>query len=153
YVRGHARDYDHWAQQGLKGWSYADMLPYFKRAQRHEKGGDDHRGGDGPLSVSSPRIERSPLAEAFIRAGVEAGYPYTPDVNGRQQEGFGPMDRTTRGGKRWSVGRGYLAPAAHRPNLSIVTGALVQRILFEGRRAIAVAYAADGRSAEIRAER
>src|SRR5262249_40205557 len=97
--------------------------------------------------------ERSPLAEAFIRAGVEAGYPYTADANGHQQEGFGPMDRTTRGGRRWSVGRGYLAPAAARPNLAIVTGALVQRILFEGRRAVGVAYAVDGCSTEGRAER
>src|SRR4029077_9121489 len=98
-------------------------------------------------------IERSPLAEAFIRAGVEAGYPYTADANGRQQEGFGPMDRTTRSGKRWSVGRGYLEPAAARANLTIVTGALVQAILFEGRRAIGVSYAVDGRLAKVRAER
>ncbi len=153
YVRGHARDYDHWAQQGVKGWSYAEMLPYFKRAQQHEKGADDYRGAEGPLFVSSPKIERSPLAEAFIRAGVEAGYPYTADANGRQQEGFGPMDRTTRGGKRWSVGRGYLAPALARPNLTAITGALVQRILFEGRRAVGVAYAVDGRPAQARAER
>jgi choline dehydrogenase len=153
YVRGHARDYDHWAQQGLSGWSYAEILPYFKRAQRHEKGADDYRGGDGPLSVSAPRLKRSPLAEAFIRAGVEAGYPYTPDANGRQQEGFGPMDRTTRNGRRWSVGRGYLAPAAMRPNLTIVTGALVQHILFEGRRARGVSYTLAGNKIEARAER
>ncbi len=153
YVRGHARDYDHWAQQGVKGWSYAAMLPYFKRAERHEKGADEYRGADGPLFVSSPRIERSPLAEAFIRAGIEAGYPYTADANGQQQEGFGPMDRTTRAGKRWSVGRGYLAPASARPNLTVVTGALVRRILFEGRQAVGVAYALDGRASEARAER
>jgi choline dehydrogenase len=153
YVRGHARDYDHWAQQGLMGWSHAELLPYFRRAQRHESGADEYRGGEGPLAVCSPSIERSPLAEAFIRAGVEAGYPYTADANGRQQEGFGPMDRTTRSGKRWSVGRGYLEPAAARANLTIVTGALVQAILFEGRRAIGVSYAVDGRLAKVRAER
>ncbi len=153
YVRGHARDYDHWAQQGLSGWSYAEMLPYFKRAQRHEKGADGYRGGEGPLFVSSPKIERSPLAQAFIRAGIEAGYPYTADANGHQQEGFGPMDRTTRAGRRWSVGRGYLAPAAARANLTVVTGALVQRIVLEGRRAAGVAYAAAGQQREARAER
>jgi choline dehydrogenase len=153
YVRGHARDYDHWAQQGLSGWSYAEMLPYFRRAQRHEKGADDYRGGEGPLSVSSPRLERSPLAEAFIRAGVEAGYPYTADANGRQQEGFGPMDRTTRGGRRWSVGRGYLAPAAKRPNLTIVTGALARHILFEGQRAVGVSYVVNSIRTDVRAER
>ncbi len=153
YVRGHARDYDHWAQQGVKGWSYAELLPYFRRAQCHEKGADDYRGGEGPLSVSSPKIEQSPLAEAFIRAGIEAGYPYTADANGRQQEGFGPMDRTTRSGRRWSVGRGYLAPASARPNLSVVTGTLVQRILLEGKRAVGVACAGEGHSMQARAER
>ena len=153
YVRGHARDYDHWAQQGLSGWSYAELLPYFKRAETHERGADAYHGGAGPLAVASPRIERSVLADAFIRAGVQAGYPHTPDVNGRQQEGFGPMDRTTRGGRRWSAARGYLAPAAARPNLTIVTSALTLAVKLEGRRAIGVIYALDGQTREARAAR
>jgi choline dehydrogenase len=153
YVRGHARDYDHWAQQGLAGWSYSELLPYFRRAQAHEKGADDYRGAEGPLAVSSPRIERSVLADAFIRAGLEAGYPYTPDANGRQQEGFGPMDRTIRKGRRWSVARGYLAPASRRPNLTIVTGALTQSIMLEGRSTTGVSYARNGQRQQARARR
>ena len=153
YVRGHARDYDNWAQQGLRGWSYAELLPYFRRAETHEKGANDYHGGEGPLAVSSPKIERAPLAEAFIRAGVEAGYPHTPDVNGRQQEGFGPYDRTTRGGRRWSVGRGYLAPALGRPNLTVVTGALTHSIALEGLRAVGATYARDGKVVNVRAAR
>jgi choline dehydrogenase len=152
-VRGHARDYDHWAQQGLTGWSYAELLPYFKRAQTHEKGADDYRGGDGPLFVTSPRIEASPLAQAFIRAGIEAGYPHTPDVNGRQQEGFGIFDRTTRAGRRWSVARAYLAPAAGRPNLTVATGALTLGLDLEGRRATGVRYLQDGEQRQARATR
>lgn len=153
YVRGHARDYDAWAQQGLSGWSYAELLPYFKRAECHERGGDAYHGRAGPLAVSSPAIERSELASAFIRAGVEAGYPYTSDVNGQQQEGFGPMDRTTRGGRRWSVARGYLAPASHRSNLTILTGALALAVMLEGRRAVGVSYGHDGQERQARAER
>jgi len=153
YVRGHARDYDSWAQQGLSGWSYAELLPYFKRAEAHEKGGDGYHGGEGPLAVSSPRIERSPLAQAFIQAGIEAGYPYTPDVNGRQQEGFGPYDRTTRDGGRWSVARGYLAPASGRANLCIETAALAFAVKMDGRRATGVSYRRNGRMLEARAQR
>jgi len=153
YVRGHARDYDHWAQAGCRGWSYADMLPYFRRAERHQKGESEYHGGEGPLSVSSPEPGLSPLGEAFIRAGVEAGYPYTADCNAGQQEGFGPMDRTTRDGRRWSTARGYLGQAAGRPNLEIATGALVLEIRLTGRRATGVAYARNGTRLEARAER
>jgi choline dehydrogenase len=144
YVRGHARDYDHWAQLGCRGWSYADVLPYFRRAEGHQRRSDEYHGTEGHLSVAMPEIERATLANAFIRAGVEAGYPYTPDPNGRQQEGFGPMDRTTRGGRRASVARGYLAQAAGRPNLTIVTGALANSIQLDGTRAIGVEYLHDG---------
>ncbi len=141
YIRGHARDYDHWAQSGCRGWSYAELLPYFKRAEQHQHGGDTYHGGDGPLFVSRPDMSVSPLCKAFIDAGVEAGYPYTPDVNGRQQEGFGAIDRTTRDGKRWSAARGYLSQALGRPNLTVVTGALTLSVLLEGRRATGVTYA------------
>ncbi len=153
YVRGHARDYDGWAQRGCRGWSYAEVLPYFRRAEHHQKGGSAYHGGEGPLFVSSPANDASPLAGAFIQAGQQAGYPYTPDANGQQQEGFGPMDRTTRDGRRWSVARGYLASAASRPNLTILTGALAHAIRLEGRRAVGVDYVRAGQTETARAER
>jgi choline dehydrogenase len=153
YVRGHARDYDRWAQAGCRSWSYADVLPYFRRAEHHERGGDVYHGGDGPLRVASVATSLSPLCDAFIRAGVEAGYPYTPDTNGAQQEGFGPMDRTTHGGRRWSVARGYLAAAQARPNLTIVTDALAFAVIVEGSRAVGVIYARNGQKETVHAER
>src|SRR4051812_10125365 len=103
YIRGHARDYDGWEQAGASGWGYADVLPYFKRAEGHLHGGDEYHGADGPLAVFAPNIEATPLAAAFVRAAAQAGYPQTQDVNGRQQEGFGRIDRTTRNGRRWSA--------------------------------------------------
>ena len=144
YIRGHARDYDQWAQMGLPGWSYADVLPYFKRAERHELGGNDYHGDDGPLNVHAPELRGSPLAEAFIEAGRQAGYGVTEDVNGARQEGFGRIDRTTGGGKRWSTARGYLHPARQRPGLTVETGALARRILFSHDRAIGIEYASRG---------
>ena len=109
YVRGHARDYDRWAQSGLPGWDYAHVLPYFKRAETRARGADDYRGGDGPLHVATGAC-RNPLYQAFIEAGRQAGYPLTADMNGYQQEGFAPMDMTVRGGRRWSAARAYLRP-------------------------------------------
>jgi len=153
YVRGHARDYDRWAQSGCKGWRYADLLPYFRRAEANQRGADAYHGGDGPLKVTTPNGDASPLGGAFIAAGVEAGYPMTPDCNGAQQEGFGPTDRTTHGGKRWSTARGYLDPVRDRPNLTIVTGALALEILFEGSRATGIAYAVNGQRHTATAER
>jgi choline dehydrogenase len=152
YIRGHARDYDAWAQMGLQGWAYADVLPYFKRAERHGLGGDAYHGGDGPLSVFAPDPAASPLAEAFLRAGQQAGYGLTDDVNGERQEGFGRIDRTTGGGRRWSAARAYLKPARKRPNLTVLTGALVHRIVLEGGRAVGVEYARQGQVATARAE-
>jgi choline dehydrogenase len=152
YVRGHARDYDSWAQRGCRGWSYAEVLPYFRRAERHQRGESAYHGGDGPLFVSSPELAVSTLARAFIAAGQEAGYPYTPDANGQQQEGFGPMDRTTRAGKRWSVARGYLAAARARPNLTVVTGALVRAIRIAGSRATGVDLVRNGTMRSVEAE-
>jgi choline dehydrogenase len=144
YIRGHARDYDHWAQMGLPGWSYADVLPYFKRAERHELGGNDYHGDDGPLNVHAPELARSPLAEAFVAAAQEAGYGFTADVNGARQEGFGRIDRTTGGGRRWSAARAYLRPARQRPGLTVATEALARRILFSRDRAIGIEYARRG---------
>ena len=153
YVRGHARDYDGWAQSGNKGWRYADLLPYFKRAEHHQNGASAYHGGEGPLRVTAPNGHASPLGQAFIAAGQQAGYAVTPDSNGAQQEGFGPCDRTTHGGKRWSTARGYLDPVRDRPNLTIVTGALALEVLFKGKRATGIAYAVKGAQQTVRAER
>ncbi len=140
YMRGHARDYDRWAQAGLAGWRYADVLPYFKRAETREAGADDYRGGEGPLHVSTGACA-NPLYRAFLDAGVQAGYPFTADMNGCQQEGVGPMDMTTHAGRRWSAASAYLRPAMRRSNLTVRTRALSLRICFEGGRAIGVDYA------------
>src|SRR5919106_5161328 len=139
YVRGHARDYDRWAQAGLRGWDYAHVLPYFRRAETRERGGDAYRGDEGPLSVATGACA-NPLHRAWIEAGQQAGYPYTADMNGQQQEGVGPMDMTTRRGRRWSAASAYLRPAMHRPNLTVRTGALTLAIRFEGHRAAGVDY-------------
>ena len=141
YVRGHARDYDRWAQSGCRGWSYADVLPYFRRAENSQRKADAYHGKEGPLRVTTPNGSAGILGEAFIEAGQQAGYPYTPDCNGAQQEGFGPCDRTTHEGRRWSTARGYLDPVRSRSNLTIVTGALALEILFDGDKATGIAYA------------
>jgi choline dehydrogenase len=152
YVRGHARDYDRWAQTGLPGWDYAHVLPYFKRAETRERGADDYRGGDGPLHVATGAC-RNPLYQAFIEAGRQAGYPLSADMNGYQQEGLAPMDMTVRGGRRSSAARAYLDPARRRPNLTVRTGALVRRVRCEGGRAVGVEYAKGRHAVSVRAER
>ncbi|MFJ5299511.1 choline dehydrogenase [Pseudomonas sp. NPDC088368] len=140
YIRGHARDYDNWAEQGCIGWGYQQVLPYFKRAQTHAEGGDQYRGGSGHLHVTPGNV-KTPLCAAFVRAGAEAGYPLSDDLNGYQQEGFGPVDRTTRNGRRWSTSRGYLSEALARGNVTVVTQARALRILFDGNRATGIEYA------------
>lgn len=131
YIRGHALDYENWASRpGLENWSYADCLPYFRKAETRAKGGDEYRGDRGPLHVSTGACE-NPLYQAFIQAGEQAGYPYTHDMNGLQQEGLGPMDMTVHKGRRWSTAMAYLRPAMKRPNLEVRTRALVARICFE----------------------
>ncbi|GHC31992.1 choline dehydrogenase [Aidingimonas halophila] len=142
YIRGNALDYDNWATQpGLDDWTYADCLPYFKKAETRDIGPNDYHGGDGPVSVATPKPGNNPLYHAFIEAGVEAGYPRTEDVNGYQQEGFGPMDRfVTPGGRRASTARGYLDQAKQRHNLTILTRATTDRILFEGKRAVGIRF-------------
>jgi choline dehydrogenase len=152
YVRGHARDYDRWAQSGLRGWDYAHVVPYFKRAETRAQGGDHYRGDSGPLHVTTGAC-RNPLYRAFIEAGRQAGYPLTADMNGYQQEGFAPMDMTVQGGRRWSAARAYLDPARRRKNLRVRTGALTCRVRFEGARAIGVDYLRSGRSVGVRAGR
>ncbi|TWI56501.1 choline dehydrogenase [Pseudomonas duriflava] len=142
YIRGNAMDFDGWAQlDGLENWTYLDCLPYFRKAETRDIGPNDYHGGDGPVSVTTSKPGVNPLFEAMIEAGVQAGYPRTEDLNGYQQEGFGPMDRTvTPNGRRASTARGYLDQAKGRPNLTIVTHATTDRILFSGKRTVGVAY-------------
>lgn len=150
YIRGHARDYDKWAEQGCTGWSYQEVLPYFIRSESHELGSNAYHGSTGHLRVTTGRTD-TPLAQAFVAAGVEAGYASTEDVNGYRQEGFGRVDRTTSNGSRWSTAHGYLAEATSRPNITILSGALVLRVLFEGKRAVGVEYAHDGSRSRVHA--
>jgi choline dehydrogenase len=152
YVRGHARDYDRWAQSGLRGWDYAHVLPYFKRAEARALGANDYRGGEGPLHVATGAC-RNPLYQAFLEAGRQAGYPLTADLNGHQQEGFAPMDMTVCCGRRWSTARAYLRPARRRPNLAVRTRVLTQRVRFDGNRAVGVEYGKGRRTVHVRAER
>lgn len=142
YIRGNAMDFDGWAKEkGLEDWTYLDCLPYFRKAETRDIGPNDYHGGDGPVSVTTPKAGNNPLFHAMVEAGVQAGYPRTEDLNGYQQEGFGPMDRTvTPQGRRASTARGYLDQARERANLTIVTHALTDRILFSGKRAIGVSY-------------
>lgn len=152
YIRGHAYDYDRWEKEGASGWSYADCLPYFRKSQTHELGPDEYRGGNGPLHVSRGKTNH-PLHRAFIEAGQQAGYPFTEDMNGYQQEGFGWMDMTIHKGKRWNSSTGYLRPVLYRPNLSVISKALTTRILFDKKRAIGLEYVHGGLTKEVRAER
>ena len=143
YIRGHGRDYDQWRQMGLTGWGFADVLPYFKRSEGNAGGADDFHGGDGPLGVSDVP-GTNPLFDAFIEAGVEAGYKRTRDFNGAQQEGFGHYQLTIRDSKRCSTAVAYLRPALKRPNLTVEVDALASRILFEGRKAVGIEYMKGG---------
>jgi len=152
YIRGQKEDFDHWRQLGNPGWSYADVLPYFKRAEDQERGADDFHGTGGPLGVCDTK-EKHALIEAYIAAGRELGIPFNPDFNGPSQEGGGYFQLTNRKGLRCSAARAYLKPAKRRPNLEIRTGALVRRITFEGRRATGVVFEQDGRERTAHAAR
>lgn len=147
YIRGHAKDYDAWAANGCSGWDYSQVLPYFKRAETHALGGDDYHGDQGPLNVSAGNPS-DPLAKAFLAAGEQAGYSRSDDVNGYRQEGFGRVDRTTHKGRRWSTSRGYLARARGRENLTVITGALAEKILLEGSEAKGVRYRHGGTTSD-----
>ncbi len=152
YTRGHSSDYDGWAALGNRGWSYRDVLPYFKRAENHEPGGNEYHGVGGPMNVAD---QRSPnvLTRTFVEAGVQVGIPHSRDFNGADQEGVGLFPVTQKNGRRWSQARGYLAPAMKRPNLTVVTGAHVTRVLFEGQRAVGVAYRQNGQTQQVSARR
>lgn len=140
YVRGHARDFDTWAEMGATGWGYADVLPYFKRMEHWDDGGHGGdpawRGADGPLHISRG-LRDNPLVQAFVEAGRQAGYPVTPDYNGQQQEGFGPFEATIHNGRRWSAANAYLKPALKRQNCDPIR-ALAQRVVIEDGRATGV---------------
>jgi 4-pyridoxate dehydrogenase len=152
YVRGHRGDYDRWAGFGLPHWSYAHVLPYFKRQESWHGGGDAYRGGDGPLTTAAQDFP-DPLNDTFLAAGEEAGLPATADYNGAQQEGFCRSQATIRNGKRCSAAVAYLRPALARDNLAIETGAHASKILFEGQRAAGIVYEKGGATLTARAER
>lgn len=140
YIRGNTMDYQSWAaSDGMQDWDYAHVLPYFRKAETRLKGGDDYRGNDGYLKTTTGKCE-NPLFKAFFDATAQAGYPKTDDVNGYQQEGFGPFDMTTFQGKRWSTARAYLHPISNRPNLTIKSRSLSTRILFDGNKAAGIEY-------------
>lgn len=149
YIRGQQADYDHWRQLGNAGWSYDDVLPYFRKSEDQERGGDDYHGAGGPIAVSGVRIHRK-LCDVFIDAAEEAGIPRNDDFNGAVQEGAGYFQQTCRKGLRCSTAVGYLNPVKNRPNLKIVTRALVQRVLFDGVRAAGVAWTVKGRATQAR---
>ncbi|NBW06390.1 MAG: choline dehydrogenase, partial [Alphaproteobacteria bacterium] len=143
YVRGNPGDYAHWEESGAHGWGYADVLPYFRRMEHSHGGEAPWRGVDGPLHVTrGPRD--NPLHDAFVESAKAAGYVHTPDYNGYRQEGFGPADMTVWKGRRWSSANAYLRPAIKRGNVRLEKGALVDRILFNGKRAIGVQYMQGG---------
>ncbi|NOI23190.1 choline dehydrogenase [Vibrio mediterranei] len=145
YVRGHACDFDQWEQQGAKGWNYQSCLPYFRRAESWDGGSDEYRGGDGPVGTcNGNNMTRNPLYQAFIDAGKEAGYPETQDYNGYQQEGFGPMHMTVDGGVRASTSNAYLKRALKRPNLTLIKGVVVNKVLLEAKQAAGVQYEKSG---------
>ena len=143
YVRGNPGDYAHWEESGAHGWGYADVLPYFRRMEHSHGGEAPWRGVDGPLHITrGPRD--NPLHDAFVESAKAAGYVHTPDYNGYRQEGFGPADMTVWRGRRWSSANAYLRPAIKRGNVRLEKGALVDRILFNGKRAIGVQYMQGG---------
>ena len=154
YVRGHAGDFDHWNETGATGWGYADVLPYFKRMENWTDGGHggdpDWRGRSGPLHVSRGKRD-NPLHAAFVTAGQQAGFEKTDDYNGEKQEGFGPMDSTIHNGVRWSAANAYLKPALKRPNVEMLR-CFVQRVVFDGTRAIGVEILRKGKTQIVRAK-
>ena len=152
YVRGNPLDFERWVEEGAKRWGYADVLPYFRRAETFREGGDEYRGDSGPL-VTSRGLRRNPLYQAFIEAGRQAGYPVSRDLNGEQQEGFGWFDMTVKDGVRCSTAVAYLRPAMKRPNVAVMTHALATRIAFDGRRATGIHYRRGSREGFVRARR
>ena len=152
YVRGQHQDYDHWAQMGCTGWSFEQCLPFFKKSENFERGGDEMRGSGGPLNVMDMPSTHE-LLDAFIDAGEQAGYPRNPDYNGKDQEGFGYYQVTQKAGRRWSTAKAYLEPALKRPNLRLETQAHTTRLIFEGKRCVGVEVIQQGKTHQFRAGR
>ena len=152
YIRGNRGDYDAWAAAGCEGWSYDDVLPYFKRSEDNERGDDAFHGAGGPMAVSESR-SMHPLVDTMLEAARHAGHEHNPDFNGARQEGIGRFQLTQRDGLRCSTADAFLAPAAGRPNLEVVTRAMALRIVFEGDRAVAVEISRNGKVEQVRAER
>ncbi|MBN8845657.1 MAG: GMC family oxidoreductase N-terminal domain-containing protein [Sphingomonadales bacterium] len=150
YIRGHAFDYDQWASLGATGWSYADVLPWFKRSEGNERGGDDFHGADGPLNVMDQRWPNV-TSRRFIESAASLQLPRTADFNGAQQEGFGLYQVTQKAGERWSAARAYVEPLRERANFAVRTGALVEQILIENGRATGVVIRRGGRAETLRA--
>jgi choline dehydrogenase len=153
YVRGNPADYDGWAQRGCRGWSYDDVLPYFKQSESYKQGGEaDIRGGDGPLKVEDYRTIL-PMTHRFVEAAQQAGFPFTPDYNGSQQEGVGYSQMTRRGRFRGSTAQTYLRVVRNDPNMEVITGAMAGKLLFDGKKCVGVTYRQDGDIKEIRANK
>jgi choline dehydrogenase len=150
YIRGQAEDFNYWRQLGNAGWSFDDVLPYFRKAEDNERGADEFHGAGGPLSVSDLR-DRHPLAESYVEAAVQCGYPRNDDFNGTAQDGAGYYQTTMRNGVRSSTAGGYLKSARRRANLKVVSNALATRILFDGRRATGIEYLVENRKSSARA--
>jgi choline dehydrogenase len=150
YIRGHAGDYDEWAAAGNSGWSYGEVLPYFKKSEHNERGANEFHGVGGPLNVADLRY-RGPISQAFIESCIAAGLPANDDFNGATQEGVGFYQVNQKDGRRCSSAVAFLRPALGRPNLTVLTGAHTTRVLIEGDRAVGVEYAQDGRRTTVRA--
>ena len=153
YVRGNAADYDGWAQRGCREWSYDEVLPYFRRSESYKQGGDEaYRGGDGPLKVEDYRTIL-PMTHRFVEAAQQAGFPFTPDYNGKQQEGVGYSQMTRRGRFRGSTAQTYLRTVRGNPKLEVVTGARAGRLIFEEMKCVGVTYRQGGQDKEVRASK
>lgn len=149
YIRGHALDFDEWESLGAQGWGYKNCLPYFKRAESYESGGDSYRGQTGPLHTTNGNHMKNPLYGAWVEAGAEAGYIKTEDCNGYMQEGFGAMHMTVKNGVRCSTANAYLRPAMGRPNLTVITHAMTRQVILEGKRAVGVMYDHGGQTHQV----
>ncbi len=152
YIRGHKADYDEWASLGNDGWAWDDVLPYFKRAEHHEAGADDFHGVGGPLNVA-PLTDPSPINDPFLEAARSLQYPMNADFNGQKQEGFGLYEVTQKNGERWSTARAYLEPATARPNLTVLTKAYTEKVVFDGLRASGVSVSVKGKRQVIKAKK
>lgn len=153
YIRGRPEDFEEWKAMGNPGWGWKDVLPFFRKSETYDRGGDEFRGDSGPLFVSTMDRDLHPLCQDFIRAGEALQFPHNPDFNGKTQEGIGTYQITAKDGMRMSAARAYIRPVRNRKNLTIETRALASRVLFEGKRATGIAWTRKGRRCQARARR